>query len=249
MAARYGSYMGQTQTGAGRPIPVTDSGQLDINALIGQMVDRRKWYFYDVVKLAPGAQLVNQYSFFNVALRQPDPNANNQPKTELETNLRTASQFNPPYDLILNNLGFYFVAGNLLYDITQIVNYGWFEFKILEKTFFMGHLWRHPPGAGITGFSTQVSQAVWNNGLPEPGAIYHFGNFAKYIPPLVNFSLTLNFPENMTTFFGGSGNLGATQTAFGQTAGNLPMLATAAQGGNGIQIYAIMNGLSDGPVQ
>jgi hypothetical protein len=245
-----GTYLGQTKTGAGRPIPVNPAtGQLDINALIGQMVDRRKWYFYDVVKIAAGATVNNQYSFFNVALRQPDPNAANNPKTELETNMRSNGMFNPPYDLILNNLGFYFVAGNLLYDITQIVNWAWFEFKILEKTFFMGHLWRHPPGAGLTGFSTQTGQAVWNNGQPEPGAIYHFGNFAKYIPPLVNFSLTLNFPETVTQFLGGAGNIGATQTLFGQAAGSLPTLATAAQGGNGIQLYAIMNGLSDGPVQ
>jgi len=245
-----GTYMGQRTTGSGKAIPVNAStGQLDINALIGQMVDRRKWYYYDVVKIAPGTTLSNQYSFFNVALRQPDPNANNQPKTELETNLKSASMFNPPYDLILFNLGFYFVAGNLLYDITQIVNYGWFEFKILEKTFFMGHLVRHPPGMGISGFSTNTTEAVWNNGMPEPGAIYHFGNFAKYIPPLVNFSLTLNFPETMTQFFGGSGNLGARQIQYGQSAGALPTLATAEQGGNGIQLYAIMNGLSDGPVQ
>jgi len=245
-----GTYLGQSKTGSGQPIPVNPvTGQLDINALIGQMVDRRKWYFYDVLKLAPGTTVANQYSFFNVPLRNPDPNTNTVAKTELETNIRTGGLFNPPYDLILNNLGFYFVAGNLLYDITQVVNYSWFEFKILEKTFFMGHLWRHPPGAGITGFSTSLSQQVWNNGLPEPGAIYHFGNFAKYIPPLVNFSLTLNFPETMTQFLGASGNLGATQNAFGQSAGSLPTLATAAQGGNGIQLYAFMNGLSDGPVQ
>ncbi len=242
--------MGQNRTGRGGPIPVDPvTGQLDINALIGQMVDRRKWYFYDVVKLAPGATMSNQYSFFNVPLRNPDPNANNVPKTELETNMKSSGMFNPPYDLILNNLGFYFVAGNLLYDITQIVNMAWFEFKILEKTFFMGHLWRHPPGAGLTGMSTAQGQQVWNNGLPEPGAIYHFGNFAKYIPPLVNFSLTLNFPETFTQFLGSAGNLGATNTAFGQVAGALPTLATQGQGGNGIQLYAIMNGLSDGPVQ
>ena len=245
-----GTYMGQAKTGAGRPIPVDDqTGQLDINALIGQMVDRRKWYYYDTLKLAPGATVSNQYSFFNVALRQPDPNANNQPKTELETNMKSAGMFNPPYDLLMYNLGFYFLIGNNFYDILQVVNYAWFEFKILEKTFFMGHLWRHPPGAGVQGFSTVSGQQSWQNGMAEPGSIYHFGNYGKYIPPLVNFSLSLNFPETFTQFLGGAGNLGALQTAAGQSAGALPTLLTAAQNGQGIQLVAFMNGLSDGPVQ
>jgi hypothetical protein len=213
------------------------------------MVDRRKWYFYDTLKLAPGATVANQYSFFNVALRSPDPNNNNVAKTEVETNIKTGGLFNPPYDLILNNLMFYFLIGNRLYDIAQIVNYSWFEYKILEKTFFMGHLWRHPAGAGIQGFSTRTGESSWTNGLPEPGAIYHFGNFAKYVPPLVNFSLTLNFPQTMTQFLGVAGNIGADQSNNGQVVGQLPAITTAAQGGNGIQLVAGMNGLSDGPVQ
>ncbi len=169
-------------------------------------------------------------------------------KTELDTNMREAKKFAPPYDLILNNLGFYFLINNRLYDVAQICNMAWFEFKILEKTFFMGHLWRHPPGAGIYGFTSQTNESSWCNGVPEPGAIYHFGSFAKYIPPLVNFSLTLNFPETFTQFLG-SGNLGAANTAAGQAPGVLPTLLTIGQGGNGIQLVAIMNGLSDGPVQ
>jgi hypothetical protein len=246
-----GTYLGQDKTGSKKPIPVDpDTGRLDINALIGQMVDRRKWYFYDVLKIAPGATVLNQYTFFNVPLGSPDPNVTNNPrKTELETNMKDNGKFNPPYDLIMNNIGFYFVAGNRLYDIQQVMNYAWFEFKILEKTFFMGHLWRHPPGAGLTGFSTQTAESVWTNGLPEPGSIYHFGNFAKYIPPLVNFSLTLNFPETPTQFFGQSANMGQQQIVAGQSATTLPTLLTAAQGGNGIQLYAFLNGLSDGPVQ
>ncbi len=245
-----GSYLGRTATGAGRPIPVDPStGNVDINALIGMMVDRRKWYYYDTLKLAPGSTVQNQYSFFNVPLRSPDPNVTGTPaKTELETNMRSQGMFNPPYDLILNNLGFYFLIGNRLYDMAQVCNYSWFEFKILEKTFFMGHLWRHPPGAGISGNSTRTSESAWNNGLPEPGAIYHFGNFAKYIPPMVNFSLTLNFPESFTQYLG-AGNLGSDNTLAGQATGDRPTLLSTAQGGNGIQLIAFMNGLSDGPVQ
>ncbi len=54
-----GSYLGATQTGGGKPLPVTSSGALDINALVGQVVDRRKYYFYDTLKLAPESSKPN----------------------------------------------------------------------------------------------------------------------------------------------------------------------------------------------
>lgn len=243
-----GSYLGKQTMGNGNPIPVTPQGQVDINALIGQMVDRRKTYVYDTLKLAPGTTVTSTpYRFFQTPIGQPDPYNGNQVKTEQETNMRSTGMFNPPYDMIINNLGFLFLIGNRLFDITQIVNYGWFEFKILEKTMWMGHLWRHPPGAGITGMSTATAEQAWNNGIPAPEYIWYFGNFGKYIPPMVNFSLTLNFPETYNTFF--NSNLPAANTAAGSSGSALPTLLTASQGGNGIQLIAFMNGLSDAPVQ
>ena len=127
------------------------------------------------------------------------------------------------------------------------MNYCWFEFKILEKRMFMGHLWRHPAGAGVYGVSTKTAEAVYTNGLPNPENVYWFGNYKKYIPPLVNFSLTINFPETMNNFTNSS--LGSWQTAAGQSGTALPTLLTASQGGNGIQLVVILNGLSDSPVQ
>ena len=240
------------KTGAGAQVPMTTNGAgvavPDINAIVGQMVDRGMWYYYDTLKLAPSATVSNQYRFFATALGQPDPYNGNLAKTDLETNLPgQGGSFPPPYDLILNNLGFYFTTDCQLYDINQIVKYAWFEFKILEKTFFKGHLWRHPPGAGISGFSTKTSQAVWLNGIPAPGAIYKFGDWAKYIAPLMTFSITLNFPETLNTFT--NSTLGADATAFGQSGTALPTLSSTAQGGNGITLIAFMNGLTDRAVQ
>lgn len=243
-----GTYLGRTKTGTGQSIPVNSRGQLDINALIGQMVDRRKTYVYDTLKLAPGAVVASTpYRFFQTPIGQGDPYNGNLTKTELETNMRSAGMFNPPYDMIINNIGFLFLFDNRLFDITQIVKLGWFEFKILEKTMWMGHLWRHPPGAGLSGFSTQLSESVWQNGTPSPGDIWWFGDYKKYIPPMVNFSLTLNFPEILNTYYNSS--LPANITAAGISGTALPTLLTSAQGGNGITLIAFLNGLSDGPVQ
>ena len=246
-----GTYLGKSTTGRGNPIPVNpQTGQLDINALIGQMVDRRKTYVYDTLKLAPGTTVANTpYRFFQNPIGYPDPYNGNQVKTELETNMRSSGMFNPPYDMIINNLGFLFLFNNRVFDITQIMNLGWFEFKILEKTMWMGHLWRHPPGAGVTGCSTQTTESVWQNGVPSPPDVWLFRDYKKYIPPLVNFSLTLNFPETYNTFY--NSNLPASVTGvLGSGIGtSLPTLEGTAAGGNGIVLIAFMNGLSDGPVQ
>ena len=223
----------------------------DINAIVGQMVDRGKWYYYDTLKIPPGATVGPQYRFFTNGNGQPDPNNGNLPKTDLETNLPgLGSAFPPPYDLILNNLGFYFTTDTTLYDINQIMKYSWFEFKILEKTFFKGHLWRHPPGAGVNGHSTGIAapgEHAWTNGIAAPAAVWSFGDWAKYIAPLMTFSLTINFPETVSGFL--NGVLGASATANTQAVGTLPTLNTAAQQGNGVTLIAIMQGLTDRAVQ
>ena len=240
--------MGQTQTGSGQPIPVIPgTGQIDINALIGQMLDRKKMYFYDTLKLPPGTVISNTpYQFFFNALGQPDPYNGNTVKTELETNMESQGMFTPPYDLILFNLGF-LIFGNLA-DIQTLVKLTWFEFKILGKRQFAGSLLRHPSGMGIEGFSTRTSESFWNNGMPMPSATWQFGDYKKYIPPMVKFSLTLNAPESYTNYYNGTTNLPADVNNQNVTGTNLPTLLTQAQGGNGLIIVPIMNGLSDGPV-
>lgn len=247
--ARFGTYMGRSKTGGGQEIPVRSDGSLDINALLAGIVDARKTYVYDTLKLAPGATVVNTpYQFFATPMGQPDPYNGNQVKTELETNMKKQGEFGAPYDMIINNLGFLFVQGNQIFDIQQITTLGYFEFKIMEKRMWAGHLWRHPPGAGFTGATTRWFESVWNNGVPSPDKIWHFGDYKKYIPPNVGFSLTLHFPETYTQFY--NGVLPASVTArIGNVLAQLPTIQTVGQGGNGIQIVAFMNGVSNGPVQ
>ena len=244
--------------GNGQPIPVKEDGTVDINALIGQMVDRRKTYVYDTLTLTPGTSVATTpYQFFKTPIGQADPYNNNNVKTELDTNMADVGKFNPPYDMILFNLGFLFMMGNDLYDIQQVVNMGWFEFKILEKRMWSGHLWRHPPGAGFTGYTNRSGQQQHNNGVPAPEYIWSFGDFKKYIPPMVPFSLTLNFPETYNQFFTGTtgtatllpSDVNTELAAAGLTGTALPTIKSQARGGNGIKLIAFMNGLSDAPVQ
>lgn len=248
-----GTYLGQSQTGSKQQIPVFTSGpqagQVDINALIGQMVDRRKIYFYDTYKLGPGGVAPNQtISFFQNGLGQPDPNNGNIVKTLCETNMQgQGGQFSPPYDCIIFNLGFFFWWDNRLYDITQICKQSWFEFKILEKRMWWGQLQRHPAGMGLSGYTTQPGESVWTNGTSVPEQVWYFGDYKKYIPPLVHFELNLNFPETLNQYYNSS--LPANVAAVGTSGNSLPTLLSQGAGGNGIQLVAVINGLSDAPVQ
>jgi hypothetical protein len=254
------AYLGRTTTGQGTPIPMTPQGNIDINALVGQLVDQRKDYVYDTLTLAPGTTVTSQpYRLFQVPIGQQDPYNGSQTKTEQETNMRSTGQFSAPYDFILNNLGFYVLAGADVFDISTIFNMSWFEFKILQKQQFMGHLQRHPSGMGITGMTTATSQQNWINGIADPKAIWWFGDWKKYIPPLTSFSLNLNFSETYAQFYNAPAinsltlpsNVRARLFDSTQVAAttSLPTLLSQANGGNGIKLLCIMNGISNGPVQ
>src|SRR5256885_749636 len=252
-------YMGQTKMGQGTPIPINPStGDIDINALVGMLVDQRKDYVYDTLKLAPGTTVQSQaYRMFQTPIGQGDPYNGHIAKTEQETNMRSAGFFAPPYDFIMNNIGFYFLIGTELFDIATVMNLCWFEFKILQKQMFMGHLQRHPSGMGVTGMTTATSQQNWLNGIADPKAIWWFGDWRKYIPPQVNFTLNINFTETYAQYYNAatSATLPAAIRAklfdsgiLSSTASN-PTLLTQSVGGQGIQLLCILNGVSNGPVQ
>ena len=257
-------YLGQTKMGQGTPIPINPAtGQLDINALVGMLVDQRKDYVYDTLKFQPGQTVQSSaYRMFQNPIGQGDIYNNNQVKTEQETNMRAQGQFTGNYDFILNNLGFYILAGANFFDISQLCNLCWFEFKILAKSMWMGHLQRHPSGMGITGMTTATSQQNWLNGIADPRAIWWFGDWKKYIPPLTQFTLNVNFTETYQQYYSpvktstsdysllpasvraklfDSGQLSSTAT--------LPTFLAQQSGGEGLELLVIMNGISNGPVQ
>jgi hypothetical protein len=256
-------YLGKTKMGQGTAIPMTASGDIDINALVDQLVDQQKTYAYDLLTLAPGTQVQSQpYNIFKNPIGQADPYNGGLVKTARETNLTKSGEFSAPTDFILNNLGFYFMPGNQEFDIEQIINHCYFEFKILQKVLWSGHLMRHPSGMGLYGFSNVQNDVSIQNGVPEPSKVWHFGDWRKYIPPETGFSLTLNFTETYDSIYNGAGS-GGTGAAATNIPANIqsritaglfassarPTIQTQAAGGNGIQLLCIMNGISNGPVQ
>jgi len=255
------AYLGQSKMGQGNVIPTNPAtGDIDINALVGQLVDQRKDYVYDTKTLAPGYTFTGTpLRFFQVPIGQQDPDNNNIVKTEQETNMRSQGQFSPPYDFIMNNLGFYVCVGADLFDVSTIFNLTRFEFKILQKIQFQGHLQRHPAGMGISGMSTATSQQNWINGIADPKAIWWFGDWRKYIPPQVNFTLDWYGNESYQNLYNAATTTSANLPAAirsrlfdtGQVSAvtSNPTLLSQANGGQGIKLIALMNGVSNGPVQ
>ena len=226
------------KTGSGAPIPTASNGAVDINALIGGMVDRGFWQYYYRLSLAAGTTLASQYVLFNAANGSADPYplVASHVLTQVETNMpNTASNgFNPPRDLVLDQIGFSFSADSRLADIITFCKYSYFELKIIDKVFYMGHIDQYPSGGGIAGSTSQNSESVWNIGTANPHATRRFSaNLCKYIAPQMNWSLVLYFPPT-------SGPSGAAAS-----------LLTAAQTGGtgGVTLDIYLNGLTDRAVQ
>jgi hypothetical protein len=230
--------------GGGRILSAAQAASVnyDINSIMAGWVDRGKWIYYDTIAQNAGSSALSTYSPFAVGLGQNDQINTTLIKTKLQTNLPNGGQFNPPRCLILNQLGFLFtgpqvVSGTgtvtptgytntILADIEQFINSCYFEFRIDEKIFFEGLLEFHPPGVGIYGASTRQGDGAWGLGFPSPHAVWEFGNFAKYIAPLQNFSMRIIFPGS-----------------------TLPTWVTAGNGGAGINLVCMMKGLTDRSVQ
>lgn len=221
-------YDGKT-TGAGKPVPLTQNGGVDINALIKGMVSRDVWTYYYTLNIPAGTTVVSQYALFNYTSGQTDPYNAGVTLSKVQTNMpSSASQgFSAPRDLVLDSIGYSFSQDTILADQQAFVKNSFFEFKILDKIFFEGPLTLFPSGTGLTGYSTATSQQAWQNGEVSIRNKKRFGDYAKYIAPLMQFSLTINFPQ----------------------ASNLFQLTPGNAGGNGISLRVDLNGLTDRPVQ
>jgi hypothetical protein len=230
VAAGYGN----VRTGRGNQVPALPNGSVDINALIGQMVDRGVWHYYYMLKLAAGATIASQYTLFNSATGSPDPYplTGTPVLTKVETNMPNTSTngFNAPRDLILDQLGFAFLNTRLA-DMVAFDQYGYFEMKIIDKIFFEGKMQFHPAGTGFSGFSTLTGEGNWTLGIPNPQATNRFNNFSKYIAPQMNWSLVLYYPSSS-----------------GPSASALT-LTTTNNGGSGLTLLTFMKGLTDRAVQ
>ena len=193
----------------------------DINSIMGGWVDRQPWMFWDHINVPAGTTIPATLSPFTNPINSTDPITNTQ-KTKVDTNMQRGNQFPPPQCLVLMSIMFFIETDMLKTDLDALLKACYFEFKIDQKTFVEGLLWMAPGGNGLTGFTTQNGQASFQMGLPAPQYARRFGNFSKYIAPLQNFTLNVIFP------------------------GTIPTMSTV---GPGFQMWAVLDGVTDRPVQ
>jgi hypothetical protein len=217
------------KTGKNTPIPGTATGGVDINALIKGMVSRDVWTYYYTLNISAGTQVASNYSLFNAVAGQLDPYNSGVTLTKVQTNMPSQAQqgFAAPRDLVLDSIGFSFASNTLLIDQENFYMNCYHEFKILDKIFFEGPITLYPSGTGIMGFSSKTNEGVWQNGTVDVHNRKRFGDFSKYIAPLMQFSEIIYFP--------------ATANQFTTTPAN--------SGGVGISLRVDLNGLTDRPVQ
>jgi hypothetical protein len=200
------------------------------NAIMEGWVDRGPWQYWDTITFpnAGTGAVMQQYSPFSVPIGQQNPLTTvTSTKTKLQTNLTRSNQFPPPRCLLLMAIGFYFTGNFLKADIDKIMNACYMEFKIDDKIFHEGFLWMFPAGAGLTGVSTQTAESVYTNGMPSPQHMRRYGEWAKYIAPQQQFTMTLNF-----------GGGGIAIPSIGSSTGDYPG-----------QLVVFLDGLTDRSVQ
>lgn len=221
-------------TGEPKILSAAQAKTMDINSIMNGWVDRGAWRYWDrVLQLATGTSfgansgtLYQTYTPFSVGINKPD-SITAQNKTKWNTNMPNSGQFNPPRCLVLQRLGTFFEPVMLLSDM-ELFNLGYYEFRIDDKIFFEGLPNFDPGGMGIFGFSTKNNESSWVNGVPQPGAMRGFGNYAKYIAPLQNFSWTWTFPSTQQQGLG-------------------PLVLNP--NGTGLNVVFMMDGLTDRSVQ
>jgi hypothetical protein len=204
---------------------MTPSAKLrDVNSIMAGWVDRGPWLYWDHVRGTQGTALLTNYSVYSNPIGTIDPVTTLQ-KTKLDTNMTRGNQFPPPRCLVLNQLGFYFSSAMLKADIDAIFDASYIEFRIDDKIFFEGPMYFFPAGMGLAGVTAKTSESVFTNGSPIPAHTRRWGDYSKYIAPLQQFSLNIIFP------------------------GTPPTLAASADGGVGLDLNCIMDGLTDRAVQ
>jgi hypothetical protein len=193
----------------------------DINSIMAGWVDRGPWIYYDLVQVNANTASPSSLNPFSVPIGGQDPIVSTQ-KTKLQTNMQRGNQFPPPRCLVMMMLGFYFSDQMLKSDIDLVLNSCYIEFRIDDKIFWEGLLWKFPAGFGLTGFTTQNGQSAFTNGIPAPQFSRRYGEYSKYIAPLQQFSLSIIFPGTPPTF---------------------------SANGVGWQMYCLLDGLTDRAVQ
>lgn len=176
----------------GQIMSAQEAAGKNTNSIMAGWVDRGPWQYWDTVTGAAGAALPQSFSPFSVQIGAQNP-LTAATKTKLETNMVRGNQFPPPRCLLLIQIGFYFSSRMLKDDIDKVLDNCWMEFRIDDKIFHEGQLWQFPGGAGLAGVTTNNGESVYTLGLASPVFTRRYDAWSKYIAPIQQFSMLIQF--------------------------------------------------------
>ena len=177
---------------------------LDINALLGQIVDRRRDALYDRVRLRCGQWMPCNIPLFCVPVGQPDPLNMPHLKYFNDTNMVIAGMLPVPHDMIISKHLLLFQPTTSEVDRNRFVeSYGW-RFGIMQKIF------AQQPGL-VAAAQGEVAEVMENFGKGSwlddhgprendsaslisrvaKGLTYDLGDFSRYLPPQCSFYFLL----------------------------------------------------------
>ena len=123
-----------------------------------------KWFLYDRLLTAAGANTLAEYRFFTVPIGGA--------KTKAMTNLEQVSQLTAPDWMVIDTLGFYFSSDMTKVDVDTFLNTYYMELWLGGgKIYAEGPLFMYPSGAGLTGVATINNVAAYAVGVPNPLAV------------------------------------------------------------------------------
>jgi len=137
-------------------------------------------------------------------------------KTFAQTNMSQSQKLAAPEAFSIFGYRFRWSENIALADIYTLLNGFCMEFTLGIKVYQRGPLWYYNAGGGIYGFFTNTTTSVWTNGVPGRTDMH------KLAIPIVI--------ENQMTFFA-------------LLNGNSALSQTAAQGGTGIIMVLLLDGL------
>ncbi len=171
-----------------------ERGAININAVVGDMVQRSPWIYYSTWTQALGVGPSSQELFADTI--------STAPKKKVDTNMVRTNQFPTNRGLVMDYLGIYLGSLVSKVDATLLLDNYYLEFKIDDKIQLEGPLQTFPSGFGLTGISSIAAAAGEVVTLGQPGWDHTrlLGDYCLYIAPLQQFSLTCYSGPTPPTF-------------------------------------------------
>jgi len=175
--------------------PQVNAQGIDINAVVGDMVQRSPWIYYSTMINAAAIGLAS-YELFSDTIATAT-------KKKVDTNMVRPNQFPTNRGLVMDYLGIYLSSTMINSDIDLLLDNYYLEFRIDDKIQLEGPLQTFPSGFGLTGYSNIVAAAgdsVLTLGQPGWDHNRLLGDYCLYIAPLQQFSLTVISSPTPPTF-------------------------------------------------